>query len=181
MRSAIGYAAKWRNIFMAVKALFLDRDGIINEDTGYVYRVEDFHFVDGIFELCQAAISKGYIIIVVTNQSGIERGYFAEADYRSLTQWMLSRFEETDIKITDVFHCPSLSGPDRKPNPGLFLTAKEKYGIDMPASVSLGDKERDVLAGRNAGVGLNVLLVAGDTNSKANRVVATLQGMEELL
>ena len=143
---------------MGVKALFLDRDGVINEDTGYVFKQEDFRFVDGIFELCRTAMRKGYIIIVATNQSGIERGYFSEDQYQALTQWMLARFKEEGVTITEVFHCPTLSGPDRKPSPGMFLAAQKKYGIDMAASVSLGDKERDIQAAQQAGVGKNLLL-----------------------
>ena len=164
-----------------LKALFLDRDGVINEDTGYVFQTEHFRFVEGIFELCRTAMNKGYSIIVITNQSGIDRGYFTEADFCALTAWMLARFMAVGIAITEVLHCPKLSGPDRKPNPGMFLTAKKKHGIDMPASVSLGDKERDIQAGRNAGVGMNVLLASGNPKSDADRVVATLQEMENIL
>ena len=166
---------------MAVKALFLDRDGVINEDTGYVFRTEQFRFVDGIFELCRMAVNKGYIIIVVTNQSGIERGYFTESEFQSLTQWMLTRFGEAGVAIADVFHCPMLSGPDRKPNPGMFLAAKNKHDIDMAASVSLGDKERDIQAGRRAGVRMNVLLAHVRCESQADRVIATFNEMEDVL
>ncbi len=174
---------------MAVKALFLDRDGVVNEDTGYVFEEEKFRFIDGIFELCRAALNKGYLIIIVTNQSGIERGYFSEDDFRSLTGWMLERFQLAGVHITDVLFCPSLSGPDRKPNPGMFLTAKSRYGIDMSASVSLGDKERDVQAGRTAGVGTNILLSASGARrqentslqSDADRIIATHKEMENLL
>jgi D-glycero-D-manno-heptose 1,7-bisphosphate phosphatase len=102
---------------MAVKALFLDRDGVINEDTGYVSHREHFRFIEGIVELCRTAMSKGYIIIVVTNQSGIERGYFTESDYRNLTEWMLTQFDAAGVRITEVLHCPLLSGQYRPPTP----------------------------------------------------------------
>ena len=163
------------------KVLFLDRDGVINEDTGYVSRAEHFHFIDGIFDLCRAAIDNEYMIIIVTNQSGIERGYFTEQEFQSLTQWMLNRFEITGIHITDVFHCPTLSGPNRKPNPGMYLTAKERYNINMQDSISLGDKERDVLAGRRAGVGTNVLFSTSSLPSDADQVITTLGEMKNLL
>ena len=166
---------------MPVKAIFLDRDGVINEDTGYVFQVEHFHFRDGIFELCRAAINKGYTIIVATNQSGIERGYFTEADFRHLTQWMLARFDDAGIEIAEVLHCPTLSGPNRKPNPGMFLAAQQKHGIDMSVSISLGDKERDVQSGRRAEVGTNVLLSERDVESEADYIIATLKEMEDLL
>ena len=143
------------------KALFLDRDGTINVDYGYVYEPERFVFIDGVFDFCRMAQEKDYLIIVVTNQSGIERGYFAEADFAAITKYMVDKFAEAGVAITDVFHCPSLEGPDRKPEPGMFLKAKEKYDIDMVASISVGDTERDVIAGQRAGVGMN-LLFSGD-------------------
>ena len=139
------------------KALFLDRDGTINIDYGYVHEPEKFVFIDGVFDFCRKAQSKGYLIIVVTSQSGIERGYFTEVDFAAVTKYMTERFAAEGISIADVFHCPSLSGPDRKPEPGLFLKAKKKYDIDMSVSVNVGDRERDLEAGRRAGVGKNVL------------------------
>lgn len=139
------------------KALFLDRDGTINADYAYVHDKEHFDFLPGVFDFCRAAQAKGYLIIVITNQSGIARGYYTEDDFRSLNDWMVARFADEGVTIADVFHCPELSGPDRKPEPGLFLKARDKYGIDMAASVSLGDKPRDVEAGKRAGVGKNLI------------------------
>ena len=139
------------------KALFLDRDGTINIDRAYVHRREDFEFIGGVFDFCRKAQEKGYLVIVITNQSGIARGYYTEDDYRALTDWMVGEFAKEGVTITDVFHCPELSGPDRKPEPGMFLKARDKYAIDMAASVSIGDKPRDVEAGERAGVGTNIL------------------------
>lgn len=139
------------------KALFLDRDGTINVDTGYVHEPEKFVFIDGIFDFCLEAQSKGYLIIVITSQSGIERGYFTEADYERTTKHMVGEFARRGITVTDVLHCPSLSGPDRKPAPGLFLKAQSRHDIDMSRSVNVGDRERDLEAGRAAGVGANIL------------------------
>lgn len=139
------------------KALFLDRDGTINDDLGYVYRREDFHFIPGIFELCTLAQEHGYLIIIITNQSGIARGYYTEADYEQITAYMIAEFARRGIRIHDVLHCPDLTGNNRKPNPGLFMEAQTKHRIDMAASLSLGDKERDVEAAERAGVGRNFL------------------------
>lgn len=139
------------------KALFLDRDGTINVDRAYVHAKEDFTFIDGVFKFCRMAQEKGYLIIVITNQSGIARGYYSEADYKELTDWMVGEFSKRGVAIADVFHCPELSGPDRKPEPGMFLKARDKYSIDMSASVNIGDKPRDVEAGERAGVGVNML------------------------
>ena len=139
------------------RALFLDRDGTINVDYGYVYQPEKFELIDGIVELCQKAQEKGYIIIVITNQSGIARGYYTEEDYKILEQYMINKFSELGIKITDVFHCPELSGERRKPECGMFLEAQQKYNINMETSVSIGDKQRDLEAGKKARVGKNLL------------------------
>ena len=139
------------------KAIFLDRDGTINVDMGYVHDPRNFEFIDGVFEFCLDAQQKGFKIIVVTNQSGIERGYFTEDDYERTTRYMVEEFGRHGVMITDVLHCPSLSGPDRKPAPGLFLKARDRHDIDMSRSINIGDKDRDVQAGRAAGVRTNVL------------------------
>lgn len=139
------------------KVLFLDRDGTINVDYGYVFEREKFVFTDGVFDFCRKARDEGYEIVVITNQSGIARGYYGEEDFAALTEWMKAQFVKNGVEILDVLHCPLLEGPDRKPEPGLFLKAREMYDIDMAASISIGDKERDVVAGERASVGTNVL------------------------
>ncbi len=139
------------------KALFLDRDGTVNIDHGYVHTREQFEFIDGVFDFCRRAQEKGYLIIIITNQSGIARGYYSEDDYKKLTDWMISEFAANGVTVTDVLHCPELSGPDRKPEPGLFLKARDKWHIDMASSVSIGDKPRDIEAASRAGVGTNIL------------------------
>lgn len=141
-----------------MKALFLDRDGTINVDYGYVHEWSKFKFVKGVVDFCRRAQDCGYSIFVVTNQSGIARGMFTECEYQSLTRRMKREFVKRGVKITAVYHCPSLEGPDRKPAPGLFLKAQRRYGIDMKNSIAVGDKPRDVEAGKAAGVGRNVLL-----------------------
>ncbi|MBE6418199.1 MAG: HAD family hydrolase [Akkermansiaceae bacterium] len=164
------------------RALFLDRDGTINIDKHYVYRTQDFEWVPGIVELCRAAQSAGYDIVVVTNQSGIERGYFTEADYAAFTRYMCAQFAAQGVQLLDVLHCPYLQHPNRKPAPGLFLLAAERWGIDMAASASLGDKPRDVQAGIAAGVGRNYLLApAGTPCESADAVVDSPQNLIPLL
>lgn len=145
------------------RALFLDRDGTINIDRHYVHKIEDFEPVPGIFELCAAAAAKGYALVVVTNQSGIERGYFTMEQYETLTTHMRGLFKQHGCPLLDVLCCPHLNHPDRKPNPGMFLKAAAKWNINLAASVSLGDKPRDVAAGAAAGVGANYLLDAQAT------------------
>ena len=91
---------------MPIKTIFLDRDGVINKDTNYLYKIEDFQFVDGVFEVCNHFQKLGFKIIIITNQSGIARGYFTENDYQSLTVWMLEKLKNKEIEILDIFHCP---------------------------------------------------------------------------
>lgn len=144
------------------KALFLDRDGVINHNYGYVYRQENFEFEDGIFELCRAAQDLGYLLIIATNQSGIARGYYTEADFENITRWMLDRFQQEGVNITDVFYCPyhpehgigdyRRDSFDRKPNPGMLLQAKAKYGLSIADCIMLGDKPSDIAAAKSAGM-----------------------------
>lgn len=154
------------------KILFLDRDGTVNVDGHYVYRTEDFQWIPGIRELCRAALKAGYEIVIITNQSGIARGYYTEEDYRNFTAYMEEKFAEEGISLLAVYHCPALDGEDRKPRPGLFLKARDRWGIDMSASLSLGDKERDVEAATAAGVGRNFLLSSLPCVTRAHAVVA---------
>ena len=141
------------------KAVFLDRDGTINVDTAYLYEKEKFVFLPGIVEFCRAAQAAGYLLIVITNQSGVARGYYTVEQMNALNDYMRGEFAKRGVTITDVFTCTELdeSHPDRKPNPGMFLKARVKYDIDMSASVSIGDKPRDVTAAERAGVGRNFL------------------------
>ena len=135
-----------------VKALFLDRDGTINEDYGFTYQTEKLDFIDGIFELCKKAQDKGFKIFVITNQSGVDRGYYTLEQMDAFNDYMKAEFKKQGIEITDIYCCPYLEHPDRKPLPGMFLKAQNRYNIDMAASVAVGDKERDVEAALNAGV-----------------------------
>ena len=149
-------------------ALFLDRDGVINVDRHYVWRIEDFEFLPGIFELCRVAIHGGLLPIVITNQAGIGRGYYTEADFRRLDDWMHERFRERGVIIARTYHCPyhptegigeyRRESFDRKPNPGMILRAQADFDLDLDRSVLVGDKESDIQAGRAAGVGYNVKL-----------------------
>ncbi len=154
------------------RALFLDRDGVINHDSGYTSSIENFQFIDGIFDLCRAAKQLGYLIIVVTNQAGIGRGYYTEADFLKLTEWMCKRFEAEGAPITEVFYCPyhpeygegnyKKESFDRKPNPGMLLRAAEKYNIDLVHSIMIGDKDSDMQAASKAGIEIRCYYMADD-------------------
>lgn len=135
------------------QALFLDRDGIVNVDTAYLHKPEDVVFVDGIFELCKTAELKGYLIIIVTNQAGIARGFYSEEDVQKLHNWLREEFLRKGINITDIFYSPFhtegvikkyIKDSDcRKPKPGMFLNAEKKYKIDFSHSLMVGDKHSD--------------------------------------
>ena len=165
-------------------ALFLDRDGVINVDNAYVHRIEDFEFIDGIFELCEAAQMHGYLIIVVTNQAGIGRGYYSEEDFHKLSEWMCRSFEQRDIVISDIYFCPyhpehgigiyKQDSSCRKPRPGMLLRAKDEHSIDMDDSIFIGDKLSDLEAGEKAGVGLNILFSRSHKKSNCITVVSDL-------
>jgi D-glycero-D-manno-heptose 1,7-bisphosphate phosphatase len=145
------------------KALFLDRDGVINVEKNYVYKIEDFEFIDGIFEFVKKFQDKGYLVFVVTNQAGIGRGYYTEEDFRILTDWMNEEFKKQGIIINGVYYCPhhptygkgkyKKDCECRKPKPGMILKAKADFNIDLGKSILIGDKESDLEAGRKAGVG----------------------------
>ncbi|MCK4442306.1 MAG: D-glycero-beta-D-manno-heptose 1,7-bisphosphate 7-phosphatase, partial [Sulfurovaceae bacterium] len=149
------------------KALFLDRDGVINKEKNYLYKIEDFEFIDGVFETCRYFQKKGYLIIIITNQAGIARKKYSENDFKILTDWMLKEFENKDIKILKVYHCPhhpDFSGECecRKPKPKMILDAQNEFNIDLKKSILIGDKNSDIEAGLNAKIGNNYLITTGD-------------------
>ena len=162
------------------KALFLDRDGVVNVEKNYLHKIEEFELVEGIVEVCRAYQESGYLIIIVTNQSGISRGYYTEDDFAILSEWMVEHFKTLGITITHIYHCPHHESIDgvcecRKPEPGMFISAQKKYDLDMAMSVMIGDNERDIEAAQRAGVGMNILFSSDVIESKANRVISSLK------
>jgi len=173
---------------MSIKTIFLDRDGVINKDINYLHKIDDFEFIDGIFDVCLYFQSLGYKIIIITNQSGISRGYYSHSDYQKVTQWMLDQFKYKNINILDVFHCPH--GPDstcdcRKPKPGMFLKAKDKHNTDMEKSWMIGDKERDTIAANSAGIDNTILIRSShridESNSNAKIILDSIQQAKQII
>jgi D-glycero-D-manno-heptose 1,7-bisphosphate phosphatase len=173
---------------MAIKTIFLDRDGVVNKDVNYAYKIVDFEFIDGIFEVCIYFQNLGYKIIIVTNQSGISRGYYSENDFQTITSWMLAQFKKNNINILDIFHCPH--SPDsgcncRKPKPGMLLNARNKHNIDMHDSWIIGDKEADIIAGIGSGITNTILIKSGhkidELNSKAKYIISSIQQANKII
>jgi len=173
---------------MTIKTIFLDRDGVINKEVHYLHKIDDFEFMTGIIEACLYFQNLGYKLIVVTNQSGISRGYYSESDYKKVTKWMLDQFKFKNINILDVFHCPH--GPDstcdcRKPKPGLFLKAKNKHNLDMEKSWMIGDKERDIIAANSAGIDNTILIRSShridELNSNAKIILDSIQQLKQII
>ena len=141
------------NVNKKNKALFLDRDGIVNKDVRYAHKPEQIQFCDGIFDLCKAAVQKGYLIIIVTNQAGVAKGHFLENDVHVLHQWIKEQFEQQKIEIRAFYYCPyhvdgiikkyKKDSDCRKPKPGMFLQAAAEHSIDIAQSFMVGDKSSD--------------------------------------
>ncbi len=161
------------------RALFLDRDGVININHGYVNRLEDFNFIEGIFDVVRAAATQRFQLVVITNQAGIARGFYSEQQFHELTQWMCDQFLLQGAPIAKVYYSPfhptegigkyKKDDLSRKPHPGMILQAKHELNLDLERSILIGDKVSDIQAGISAGVGCN-LLFANDEPAELHNV-----------
>jgi len=158
-------------------AAFLDRDGVINVDHGYVHRREDFAFVPGVLEGARRLHDLGCALVVVTNQSGIGRGLYSEQDFLALTDWMRQSFAAAGAPIAGVYFCPHhpteavaayrTACRCRKPGPGMLLKAAEEFDLDLAASAMFGDRASDLEAARAAGIPTRVLLATDGVGEPA--------------
>jgi len=169
------------------KVFFVDRDGVINKEIGYLHDIDKFEFIDGVLEAFEYILSRNYDIIVVTNQSGIGRGFYSEDNFLELNKWMVNFLKSKGINILDVFYCPHSPEDDcncRKPKPGMFLDAKKKFNIEMDKSWSIGDKETDITAATYAGISNTILVKSGhdinEENSKASYILESLYDVIDL-
>jgi D-glycero-D-manno-heptose 1,7-bisphosphate phosphatase len=147
---------------MTERAVFLDRDGVVNEEVGYLHRVEEVRFVEGIFSLCRTAAALGYRLIVVTNQAGIARGYYSESDFETLMEFMRGALRKEGVELDAVYHCPfhpehgvgkyKREHEDRKPGTGMLRRGAREFGIELSQSVLVGDRCSDVAAANAAGL-----------------------------
>ena len=168
-----------------MKVIFLDRDGVINVEKNYLHQIDDFEFIDGVFEACRYLESLGYKIIIITNQSGIGRGYYGEDDFQLLTQWMLKEFQRNGISILDVYHCPH--APEdlcdcRKPKPGMILEAANRYPVNLVNSWLIGDKESDIESANRAGIQHTILVKSGHKiNAEKSNATYILGSIKEAI
>jgi D-glycero-D-manno-heptose 1,7-bisphosphate phosphatase len=147
---------------MRERALFLDRDGVVNEEVGYLHLADEVRFVDGIFSLCRTAAGLGYRLIVVTNQAGIARGYYSEEDFEALMQFMRVELRAEGVELDAVYYCPfhpehgvgeyKQEHEDRKPGTGMLRRGAREFGVELSESVLVGDRCSDVGAANAAGL-----------------------------
>ncbi|MFC2501365.1 MAG: D-glycero-beta-D-manno-heptose 1,7-bisphosphate 7-phosphatase [Haemophilus parainfluenzae] len=177
------------------KAIFLDRDGTINIDHGYVHQIDDFEFIEGSINALKKLKEMGYLLVLVTNQSGIARGYFTEAQFLQLTEWMDWSLAEQGVDFDGIYYCPHHPDgkgefkedcPCRKPKPGMLLDAMKALNIDPQQSVMVGDKIEDIKAGINAKVKINVLVRTGKLVTKegerlANAVLDSIVDLPDVI
>jgi D-glycero-D-manno-heptose 1,7-bisphosphate phosphatase len=179
---------------MLNKGLFLDRDGVVNIEKKYVYRLKDFEFIEGIFEGLKHFQEIGYLLFVITNQAGIARGYYYERDFQIVNNWMVRQFDLHGVPISKVYYCPYHPkfgiGPYkrdtycRKPNPGMIFQAQREFQLDLSKSILVGDQETDIGAGIQAGLKRNILIQNTHQmklpNTKANWIIDSLRDLPKI-
>ena len=163
----------------ATPALFLDRDGVINKNHGYVHEIDKFEFFPKIMDICRIAQSANFPIVVVTNQSGIGRGYFSEEKFQALTVWMIAEFQKENIEIASVLHAPE--NPDavatasaaerRKPSPNMIFEASNALKLSLADSIMIGDSETDMISAQQAGIEHRILIGTVAASTVASIVV----------
>ncbi|MBO1273576.1 D-glycero-beta-D-manno-heptose 1,7-bisphosphate 7-phosphatase [Shewanella sp. 4t3-1-2LB] len=153
------------------KAVFLDRDGVINVDHGYVHQIDDFQYIEGVFDACLALKQQGFKLVVITNQAGIARGLYSEDQFHQLTEWMDWNFADKGVDLDGIYYCPH--HPDkgigkykqdcdcRKPKPGMIVSAQQFLKLDLSASALVGDKADDMRAAKAAGIPVRILVRSG--------------------
>ena len=171
-------------------AVFLDRDGTINKDKDYLYRIGEFEYIDGAVEGLKELSDLGYKLIIITNQSGIARGYYTEDDYDVLMNWMIDDLADRGVYITAHYYCPHLAGSGiekydvecdcRKPKTGLFHKAVNDYGIDLDRSYAIGDRLRDLAICEETNV-RGILLGGRETDVKGGFQYIRCQDWDEIV
>jgi D-glycero-D-manno-heptose 1,7-bisphosphate phosphatase len=146
------------------KAIFLDRDGVINIEKDYLYKIEDFEFIDGVIEALQYLCGKNYLLFIITNQSGINRNYYTKDDFNKLTNWMLKELKTHNIDISQVEFCPHTPTQNckcRKPKTQMIENILQNYNIDLENSYLIGDKQSDILCAKNSNIKHTIQVKSG--------------------
>lgn len=171
-----------------IKAVFLDRDGVLNHERDYLYKVEDFKFIDGVIDALLYLQSKNYTLFIITNQSGIGRGYYSEQDFKNLNKWMLKELLKKKIKISKVSYCPHIYDDKcscRKPNTGMIDAITNSWNIDIKNSWLIGDKDSDIQCALNAGIKNTIQVKSGHQfnieNSKAKYILNSLKNINKII
>lgn len=174
---------------MSGRALFLDRDGVVNVEVGYLHRAEDVCFVEGIFSLCRTAMRLGYRLIVVTNQAGIARGYYTEEDFERLMEWMQGALRVEGVELDAVYFCPfhpehgigqyKREHEDRKPGTGMLLRGAAELGVSLAESVMVGDRCSDMAAANAAGL-RQAFLMSGTEEAGCSGAYLTVESLAEV-
>jgi D-glycero-D-manno-heptose 1,7-bisphosphate phosphatase len=174
---------------MSSKALFLDRDGVVNVEIGYLHRIEEVEFVSGIFSLCRTAMRLGYRLVIVTNQAGIARGYYDEAAFNALMAWMGEQLRSQGVELDAVYYCPyhpehgigdyKREHEDRKPGTGMLRRAMKELDVSLTQSVLIGDRCSDIAAANSAGL-RQAFLLAGTEGSECSGNYLEVNALEEI-
>ena len=172
------------------KGLFLDRDGVINHEVGYLWRQEDVRFVPGIFDLCRTARRLGYRLMVVTNQAGIARGYYSEEDYQTLMTWIKGELAREGVELDAVYHCPfhpehgigeyRREHEDRKPGTGMLRRGAREFGLDLTECVMVGDRCTDIVAANVAGLRQAFLIGGTEATGECAGKFIGIEGLGEV-
>jgi len=156
------------------KAAFLDRDGTLNEDTGYLYQISDFKWIKGAINALKILKKNNFLIIVISNQSGVSRGFYSESDIKKLHNWMNQQLLKYNLKIDDFFFATDLPNNNvnsrRKPSPAMLNEAVKKYNLDKDKCFMIGDKESDVEAAKNAQI-KGFLFKESDLSVKISKIL----------
>jgi len=160
-------------------AVFFDRDGVLNKDIGYLYKIEEFVWIEGAVEAIKACNQAGWLVFVITNQSGVARGYYTETDVQRLHEWMSFDLKKQNAHIDEFFYCPHYEYGQirkykkrcscRKPKIGMINQAIEKYSIDIKKSILIGDKDSDIECAKKAGI-LGIKFAGGNLKSVFDQI-----------
>ncbi len=170
------------------KAVFLDRDGVINIEKNYLYKIEDFEFVSGVFENLKYLQDQGFLLFIITNQSGIAREYYSLEDFDILTSWMKKEFAKENIKISQVELCPHIPENKcecRKPKTQMIKNIQKNYDIDLENSWLIGDKSSDILCAKNANIKNTIQVKSGhkfkEEDSLADHICTSIANIKEII